>query len=242
MKKLLLTSATLIGLSGVAFAEANLEHFNNLIQGVTVEKVQPSVIGDLYEVFVKESPYPIFLSKDGKYMLEGNAIDLVKGENMSESYANVKNKDLIAGLDEKDMLIYKSPKEQHVVTIFTTTDCPFCRMLHAQMDDYLAQGITVRYIGFPYRGLNSDGHKEMAAVWCAADRNSAMDEAVTRAEGKGGAAPKAASCDNPIADQYNLALEMGIQGTPAIILEDGAILSGYLSPQDLKKRIEARGL
>lgn len=242
MKKLLLTSATLLGLSGIAYAEANLEHFNNLIQGVTVEKVQPSVIGNLYEVFVKESPYPIFISKDGKYMLEGNAIDLVKGVNMSENYANMKNKDLIAELDEKDMTIYRAPNETNVVTVFTTTDCPFCRMLHHQMDDYLAEGITVRYIAFPYRGLNSQGYDDMVGVWCSSDRNKALDDAVKFAEGDGGSAPKTASCDNPIADQYNLALKMGVQGTPAIILEDGAILPGYLSPKDLKERIKARGL
>lgn len=242
MKKLLLVSATLLGLSAVANADANLKHFNNLIQGVTVEEVQPSVIDGLYEVFVKESPYPIFLSKDGKYMLEGNAIDLVKGVNMSENYANRQNKEKIAKLDPTDMVIYQSPKEEHVVTVFTTTDCPFCRMLHSQIDDYLAEGITIRYVGFPYRGLNSEGYQDMVSVWCADDRNKALDEAVAFADNRGGAKPKPASCKNPIAEQYQLALEMGVQGTPAIILEDGAILPGYLPPKELRKRIDAREL
>lgn len=238
MKKLLLTSAMLIGLSGVAAAEVNLEHFNNLIQGVTVEKVQPSVIDGMYEVFVKESLYPIFLSKDGKYMLEGNAIDLVKGINMSETYVNAKNKEKIATLDEKDMVIYKAPNEKYVVTVFTTTDCPFCRRLHSQMDEYLAEGITVRYIGFPFRGLSSQGYTDLVSVWCASDRKAALDSAVTFAEGKGGAAPKTASCTNPIQDQYQLGIEMGVTGTPAIVLSDGSILAGYLPAKDLVKRLE----
>lgn len=242
MRKLLLASATLLGLSNMAFADVNLDHFNKLIQGVTIENVQASEINGLYEVFVKESPYPIFLSKDGKYMLEGNAIDLVKGINMSENYVNAKNKEKIAKLDEKDMVVYKSPKEQHVVTIFTTTDCPFCRMLHAQMDDYLAAGITVRYVAFPYRGVSSQGFQEMSAIWCSDDRNKAMDEAVKFAEGKGGQAPKAATCANPVTDQYNLAIEMGVQGTPAIILEDGSIIPGYVAPKELLQRIKARDL
>lgn len=152
MKKLLLVTSMVLGLSSVASAEANLQHFNNLIQGVTIEKVNPSVIEGMYEVFVKESQYPVFLSKDGKYMLEGNAIDLVKGVNMSEGYANTKNKEKIATLNEQDMVIYKAPNETDVVTIFTTTDCPFCRRLHSQLDEYLAEGITIRYIGFPLGG------------------------------------------------------------------------------------------
>ena len=242
MKKLLLVSTTLLGLYSVANADVDLKHFNNLIQGVTVEEVQPSVIDGLYEVFVKESPYPIFLSKDGKYMLEGNAIDLIKGVNMSENYANRQNKEKIAKINPADMVIYKSPKETNVVTVFTTTDCPYCRMLHAQIDDYLAEGITVRYIAFPYRGLSSEGYQEMVSVWCADNRNKALDDAVAYADNRGRVKPKPANCKNPIADQYQLALEMGVQGTPAIILEDGAILPGYLPPKELRKRIDARDL
>lgn len=242
MKKLLLASSMLLGLSGVAMADANLEHFNNLIQGVTVEKVQPSVIDGMYEVFVKESLYPIFLSKDGKYMLEGNAIDLVKGVNMSESYVNVKNKEKIATLDEKDMLVYKAPNEKYVVTVFTTTDCPFCRRLHAQMDEYLAEGITVRYIGFPFRGLASEGYSDLVSIWCSSDRKAALDSAVKFADGKGGAAPNAESCTNPIQDQYQLGIEMGVSGTPAIVLADGSIIAGYLPAKELAKRLETLNL
>lgn len=238
MKKLLLVSSMLLGLSSVASAEANLKHFNNLIQGVTIEKVQPSVIEGMYEVFVKESLYPIYLSKDGKYMLEGNAIDLVKGVNMSESYVNAKNRDKIATLDEKDMVIYKSPNEKYVVTVFTTTDCPFCRRLHSQMDDYLAEGITIRYIGFPFRGLASEGYSDLVSIWCSSDRKAALDGAVKFAEGKGGTAPSAASCANPIQDQYQLGIEMGVSGTPAIVLADGSIIAGYLPAKDLAKRLE----
>jgi len=238
MKKLLLASTMLLGLSGVAAAEANLEHFNNLIQGVTIEKVQPSVIDGMYEVFVKESLYPIFLSKDGKYMLEGNAIDLVKGVNMSESYVNAKNRDKIATLDEKDMVIYQAPNEKYVVTVFTTTDCPFCRRLHSQMDEYLAEGITIRYIGFPFRGLASEGYTDLVSIWCASDRKAALDGAIQHADGKGGVAPQSASCANPIQDQYQLGVEMGVSGTPAIVLPDGSIIAGYLPAKDLAKRLE----
>ncbi|MHC5225796.1 thioredoxin fold domain-containing protein [Ignatzschineria sp. LJL83] len=238
MKKLLLSSAIFLGLSSSAFAEANLQHFNNLIQGVTIEKVQASEIDGLYEVFVKESLYPIFLSKDGKYMLEGNAIDLVKGVNLSESYVNSKNKAKLATLAEKDMVIYKAPNEKYVVTVFTTTDCPFCRRLHDQRDEYLAEGITIRYLGFPFRGLSSQGYSDLVSIWCSDDRKSALDNAVKFADGKGGSAPKSASCKNPIQDQYQLGIDMGVSGTPAIVMPDGSIIAGYVPAKELVKRLE----
>ena len=101
-KKLLLTGA-LLGLSAgtMALAEPNLDYFKDLIRGASIESVEPSVIEGLYEISVKESPYPIFISKDGKYMLEGNAVDLVRGINLTEQHLNKKNKALIEALDEK---------------------------------------------------------------------------------------------------------------------------------------------
>ncbi len=242
MKKTLLSGLVLLGMANVALAQADLTHFNKLIQGVTIEKTQPSEIEGFYEVFLKESPYPVFLSKDGRYMLEGNAIDLVKGINLSDNYVNERNKDKIDAIAEKDMTIYRSPNEKHVVTVFTTTDCPFCRMLHSQLDDYLENGITVRYLAFPYRGLNSKGYEDMVSVWCSPDRNKALDKAVQLAEAKSQESIETQSCKNPVSDQYKLAIEMGVQGTPAIFLEDGSMIPGYVSPKDLLQRIESRGL
>ena len=43
------------------------------------------------------------------------------------------------------MIVYKAPKEQHVITVFTDITCGYCRKLHEQMADYNALGITVRY-------------------------------------------------------------------------------------------------
>ncbi len=40
-----------------------------------------------------------------------------------------------------------------------------------------------------------------------------------------------AQCDDPVAEQHQLGIEMQIRGTPAIILENGEIIAGYL-PSD----------
>ncbi len=45
---------------------------------------------------------------------------------------------------------------------------------------------------------------------------------------KQGRQVKPAECDDPIAEQYQLGVDMQIRGTPAIILENGAIIAGYL--------------
>ncbi|PJF39317.1 MAG: disulfide bond formation protein DsbC, partial [Phototrophicales bacterium] len=41
------------------------------------------------------------------------------------------------------------------------------------------------------------------------------------------------NCDNPVKKQYELGQRIGISGTPAIILDDGRLIPGYLPPQKL---------
>ena len=47
------------------------------------------------------------------------------------------------------------------------------------------------------------------------------------------------TCDNPVAHEYELGHLAGLTGTPAIVLEDGRMLGGYVSADQLGKRRSA---
>ncbi|HID5301620.1 TPA: bifunctional protein-disulfide isomerase/oxidoreductase DsbC [Klebsiella pneumoniae] len=127
-----------------------------------------------------------------------------------------------------EMIVYKAPKEQHVITVFTDITCGYCHKLHEQMSDYNALGITVRYLAFPRQGLQSQAEQDMKAIWCAKDRNKALDDAMN---GKG---VQPASCSVDIAKHYTLGVQMGVNGTPAMVLSNGMVLPGYQGPKELK--------
>ncbi len=143
---------------------------------------------------------------------------------------NVTNQLLMKNLNalEKEMIVYKAPKEQHVITVFTDITCGYCHKLHEQMSDYNALGITVRYLAFPRQGLQSQAEQDMKAIWCAKDRNKALDDAMN---GKG---VQPASCGVDIAKHYTLGVQMGVNGTPAMVLSNGMVLPGYQGPKELK--------
>jgi thiol:disulfide interchange protein DsbC len=113
------------------------------------------------------------------------------------------------------------------VTVFTDIDCPYCRKMHSQIAEYNTRGIAVRYAFFPRSGLNTPSFDKAVSVWCSANRR----EAFTRA--KQGQAVPARHCDNPVAREFQLGLELGIHGTPMIILPNGDIWPGYATPDDL---------
>lgn len=135
------------------------------------------------------------------------------------------------------MIVYKAPKEQHVITVFTDITCGYCRKLHEQMADYNALGITVRYLAFPREGLHGQVEKAMTAIWCSADRNKAFDAAMK------GDAPQMdapASCKINLDQHYKLGILFGIQGTPAILTDSGMMIPGYQGPQELKQVLDGQ--
>ena len=49
------------------------------------------------------------------------------------------------------------------------------------------------------------------------------------------------SCDaSVVQDHYVLGQEIGLSGTPAIVLDDGELIGGYLPPDALKMRLEQK--
>jgi thiol:disulfide interchange protein DsbC len=191
---------------------------------MTIETVVKSPVEGLYEVTVGGGQ-TIYVSQDARFFIAG---DLYEAQadglvNLGESKRNLIRKEKIAELDEADMVVYAPEGERKAtVTVFTDVDCPYCRKLHAEVEALNEMGIAVRYLAFPRTGLNTETHFKMISTWCAADRQAMMTSAK-----RGGDVPKA-DCANPIESQYQLGREVGVTGTPALVLEDGTMLPGYV--------------
>jgi thiol:disulfide interchange protein DsbC len=71
----------------------------------------------------------------------------------------------------------------------------------------------------------------MEAIWCSADRKEAFSKGIAGEQ----IAP--ASCKNPVRSMYEMGLNIGVNGTPAIYSADGVYLGGYMEPGDLLERL-----
>lgn len=198
---------------------------------VEVHSLSQSPIPGLYEALTDRGV--LYITQDGSKLFHGSLYDLDKGmKNLTEAAMAGPRVEMMKPL-ESNMLVYKAKNEKHVVTIFTDISCGYCRKLHNQMDEYNDLGITIRYLAFPRRGVPSANADEMEAVWCAADPLKAMTDA------KAGNKVKHNKCDAKIAEQYHLGQSFGINGTPAIVLEDGSLIPGYQPPKDLLRALES---
>jgi thiol:disulfide interchange protein DsbC len=177
-----------------------------------------------------------YVSADAKYVFAGDLYRVAsKGDfpNLSEVRRRELRLAKLGEVPESQMLVFGSEKAQHTVTVFTDIDCPWCRRLHSQMADYNKLGIRVRYMFFPRTGPDTESWAKADAVWCSADRKAAF----TRA--KSGEELAAKACPgSPIAREYQLGHDIGVEATPGVVLENGELIPGYMAPAQLLARIQ----
>jgi len=124
----------------------------------------------------------------------------------------------------------------HELMVFTDIDCGYCRKLHAQVDEYNKQGIAIHYLSFPRAGIGSRSYEKAVAVWCADDQQTALTQA------KLGTEPDPLQCENPVAEQYQLGIDLGVTGTPALLTSSGQLIPGYVPPEQLRDRLDRLAL
>jgi thiol:disulfide interchange protein DsbC len=176
-----------------------------------------------------------YVSADGRYCIVGDMLDLAQHRNVTEESRQATRRSLLEKVRPNEVILFAPAKPKYTVTVFTDVDCPYCRKLHGELAQLLARGVAVRYMAFPRSGPNTKAWNTMAAVWCSSDRRNAL----TRATLGDAVNAKGECSDAIIAKHYALGQQLGIPGTPMIVLGDGTSLGGYLSPDKMLAALEA---
>ncbi|KOC89739.1 bifunctional protein-disulfide isomerase/oxidoreductase DsbC [Winslowiella iniecta] len=228
-KRFMLLSLLIASVSGAVHADDAAIQQSLKKLGLEQVEIQPSPLPGTKTVLTESGV--LYVSDDGKHFIQGPLYDVSGAQPV-----NVTNQLLGKKVDAlaKEMIVYKAAKEQHVITVFTDITCGYCRKLHEQMADYNALGITVRYLAFPRQGLNSPTEKQMKSIWCTADRKKALDAAMKGDE------VQPVDCKINLDEHYKLGVLYGIQGTPAILLENGMMVPGYQGPQEMKQLLDSQ--
>jgi len=241
MRKVIKIAA--LSLLGLTLSTANADEaairqsMTQSMPTMKIDSVKQSEIKGLYEVIVGANIF--YVSKDGKYLLQGHLIDVPARKDLTQEKLNNTQEKLnntrklaLEKMGQAKMIVFKPKIAKYTVSIFTDIDCHFCRELHSEMDQYLAQGITIQYLFFPRAGKGSESYTKAISVWCADDRNAALTAA------KKDQKVPTKTCDNPIDEHMQLAEEFKITGTPMIVSENGNIYEGYKSAKKLVEALE----
>ncbi len=235
MRKSFLLSLVLIFLGNYAMADAIPSkikaRLDVVVPGYDASSVKPSAVPGLYE-FVG-SGRVLYISEDGRYIVNGNVIDMEGQQNLTEQSQRKVTIKLINGYDEKKMITFSPEgKPKHIITVFTDVDCPYCSMLHKEVPKLNDAGIEVRYLMYPRAGEGSPTYHKSVSAWCNDDQQKAISVA------KEGGVVARKTCDDPVKEQFELGKLIGVTGTPTLILENGKILPGFVPAAQLIKIID----
>lgn len=207
----------------------------NVYPGVNTDRIRPAPAPGLWEVS-QGSAYG-YVTADGRYMIQGDLIDLKTGESLTEARRNDARLELIDAIGAEQMIAFPpSGETEHVVYVFTDIDCGYCRKMHRELEDYHARGIEIRYLFYPRSGPGSSSFQAAESVWCADDRQDAL----TRAKNGANVPPR--QCTTPIMEHYLAGQQSGLRGTPMIVLANGTSINGYVPANALVQRIQTAGL
>ena len=197
---------------------------------LAIDHIGPAPLPGFVEVVV--SGQVVYVSNDGKYMLQGSLYDMAAKKDVGEASLAAVRRDLLKTIPASDRIVFAAPNPKHAVVVFTDIECGYCRKLHSEIADYNKAGITVEYVAFPRAGIGSPDYDKMVSVWCSSDRRKALTDA------KNDRPIARRSCPNPVSAEYNLGQRVGLTGTPMILSEDGAVLGGYLPPDQLRLALD----
>lgn len=209
-------------------------HIRDALHGLgNITDVRPSEWPGVYEVVINGQL--LYASADGSHFIAGDMYRTKGQVNLTDLQRDDLRKQVLADLAPEDTIVFSpSEKPQHIVYVFTDIDCPYCQRFHADIDQYTALGIEVRYLAFPRAGQGSPSWALTQSVWCADSPKAALTQAK-----QGAQVDATQDCTGaPVAHGYAAGKAIGLRGTPMILDAAGRNLGGYLPPEDLQQRLQ----
>lgn len=215
-----------------AASEADIKQLKqalpNVLPAAANAEITASPVAGLYQVVA--GGQVLYMTKDAAFVLDGDLYNMQTRTNLTEKARGAIRLDALNELGESNMIVYQPKGEvKHTITVFTDIYCPYCVRLHNEVEQYQNNGVKVRYIFAPFKGPKSV--ETSVSVWCAKDQNRALSMA------KAGEDIEQKSCDNPVKKHQALVAALGIRGTPAIMLENGQLMPGYVPAAKLIEQL-----
>ncbi len=180
----------------------------------------------LKEIIVGAKSY--FATHDGRYIFAGPVFDTEKERDIVAEREDQHRHGRLASLPESLYVSYPATNnEKHEITVFTDIDCPYCRKMHNHMDAFNDNGVTVNYVMLPRAGLGSTSYEKTASALCTENPAATITRAMQ------GDAPESQTCAHTLKQQLQLAMELQISSTPAIVLPNGKLRLGLVNPEQL---------
>jgi thiol:disulfide interchange protein DsbC len=199
-----------------------------------IDSVTQSPIDALYQVNVGRQI--VYMSKDGKYLVAGNIIDIANKQNLTQ---NEMEKSSV--IDWNKLPLNLAIKEvigngARKIAVFSDPDCPYCKMFEQKVVPSL-KNVTIYVFLFPLP-IHPNAKRDSTNIWCSNDRSATWQSWMR----KGTPLPVAsAKCDTSgLETIYQIGADVvQVQGTPTIIFSNGTLLPGLLPADQFNAKLDS---
>jgi thiol:disulfide interchange protein DsbC len=196
-----------------------------------IDEVTKSPIAGLYEV--RMGTEILYTDERGEYVVQGSIIDTKTRSNLTEARIDKLTAINFAALPLKDALVWKQGTGARKMVVFADPNCGYCKKFETEMQQ--VKDVTVYTFLYPI--LGGDSPEKARDIWCAKDNAVVWRDWMIR----GTAAPRSMGQCDASALERNVALgkRFRVNGTPALVFEDGKRVPGALAPDDVEKQLLA---
>ena len=196
---------------------------------VKVKSVIPAPVSGLYEVLVGNDLF--YTDTSGKYLIQGEIIELASGKNITEQRQTDLNRIKWTDLSPANAIKNVRGNGSRQLAVFSDPNCGYCKRLEKSLQQL--DNITIYTYLIPI--LSPDSAQKSKQIWCSADPyKSYIDWMIN------GIAPSGKSdCATPLDKNMAFAKTYGITGTPTLFFADGSRFPGAVQIADIEKKFSS---
>lgn len=195
-----------------------------------IDEVSKTPVPGIYELRLGTDV--LYSDEQGNHLFEGTLIDTRSRVNLTEARINKLTAIDFASLPLKDAMVWKQGTGARKIAVFADPNCGYCKKFERELQQ--VKDVTVYTFLLPI--LGGDSPEKSTNIWCAKDNTRAWRDWML--DGKA-PAKSMGSCETPMARNLALSRKHKVNGTPAIVFEDGSRTPGAMSAEQLEKRLVA---
>ena len=197
-----------------------------------IDEVTKTAIPGIYELRIGNEV--VYSDQRGEHLIQGELLETRTGVNITEARLDKLTAIDVTKLNYKDAIVWKQGTGARTLVVFADPNCGYCKRFEAQLQQ--VKDLTVYTFLYPI--LGGDSPEKSRDIWCAKDNTKAWRDWMLN-----GTAPSSTAsekCDvSAIERNASIGRKHRINGTPALVFEDGKRVSGALGVEAVEKQLLA---
>ncbi|URI09313.1 DsbC family protein [Aquincola tertiaricarbonis] len=194
-----------------------------------IDEVSKTPIPGLYEV--RMGTDVIYSDESGNHVIQGSIFDTRNKTNLTDARIQKLTAIDFASLPLKDAMVQKQGNGSRKLAVFADPNCGYCKRF--ERDLATVKDVTIYTFLYPILGADSDAKAK--GIWCSKDAQKTWRAWML----DGATIPKQmGSCDAAaIARNVAFGQKHKLNGTPALVFQDGRRLPGAIPAAEIEKQL-----